>query len=342
MGRLRVMSRIVLRVALAVIVPAAAVAAAVPQTPPPTPPPQQPQQPVFRTGVETVAVYATVLDQYDELVKNLQQDDIEVYDDGKKQELSVFEAGLQPITAIVMIDTSESMTLSLDLAKSAAEQFVIRMLPGDKVRVGSFSDAITISPEFTSNRDALIRDIQNRLHIGNPTRLWDAVDQTMTDLAPLGGRRILVLFTDGDDTYSQKSASDILGRARADELMVYTVQLRSTQFARLQEVASLKAPSLKASLTYDPRRNPPPGEGLRLISTQTGGGNFVLGQNDDVGATFTRLAEELHFQYVLGFTPQKLDGKIHNITVRVRKPGMTVRARQTYFAARKTSAPGRF
>lgn len=345
MRRLREMSQAAARVALVVIAPAAAVAAAVPQTPPPsTQQPQQTpqqQQPVFRTGVETVAVYATVVDQYDELVKNLTQDDIEVYDDGKRQEMSLFEAGLQPITAIVMIDTSESMTLSLDLAKSAAEQFVIRMLPGDKVRVGSFSDAITISPQFTSDRDALIRDIQNRLHIGNPTRLWDAVDQTMTDLAPLGGRRILVLFTDGDDTYSQKSASDILSRAKADELMVYTVQLRSTLFARLQEVASLKAPSLKTALTYDPRRNPPAGEGLRLISTQTGGGNFVLGPNDDVGATFTRLAEELHFQYALGFTPQKLDGKVHSITVKVRKPGMTVRARQSYFASRKASAPGR-
>ena len=311
------------------------------QTPPPTQTPQQ-QRPVFRTGVETVAVYATVLDQYQELVQRLTRDDFVVFDDGRRQELTVFESGLQPITAILMIDTSESMTLNLDLAKYAAEQFVIRMLPGDQVRVGSFSDAITISPTFTTDRDALLRDLRTRLHIGNPTRLWDAVDQTMTDLAPLGGRRILVLFTDGDDTYSQKSASDVLARARADELMVYVVQFRTTTFARRQEVASLKMPSLKEALSYDPTRNPPPFEALRRISDQTGGGMFVLGQTDDIGATFTRLASELHYQYVLGFTPENLDGKVHAIDVRVRdQKTMHVRARRNYLASPKTTTGGR-
>jgi Ca-activated chloride channel family protein len=337
--------RAIARLMLAVAIPASTLAA-VDQTPPPQTPPQQPpppqqQQPVFRTGTETVAVYATVVDQYGELVKHLARDDFQVYDDGKPQELTVFEAGLQPITAILMLDTSESMTLSLDLAKDAAEQFVIRMLPGDQVRVGSFSDAITISPKFTSDRDSLLADIRNRLHIGNPTRLWDAVDETMTDLAPLGGRRILVLFTDGDDTYSQKSAANIFDRAKADELMVYVVQFRSTMFARNQEIASLKMPTLKQSLSYDPRRNGSPGEALRHISTETGGSIFLLGQNDDVGTTFTRLAEELHFQYVLGFTPQKLDNKIHSIEVRVRnQTTYSVRTRQTYLASRRATPGG--
>ncbi len=317
-----------------------AVLSATPQTPPVQTPQTPPQQPVFRTGTEAVAIYATVLDQYDELVKNLARADFEVYDDGKRQELTVFEAGLQPITAILMIDTSESMTLNVDLARDAAEQFVIRMLPGDQVRVGSFSDAITISPKFTGDRDVLLHDIREHLHIGNPTRLWDAVDQTMTDLAPLGGRRILVLFTDGDDTSSVKSAENAFERARADELMVYAVQFRTTPFARRQEVDSVKAPTLRQSLSYDPGRNPPPTEGLRRISSQTGGGLFALNSSDNVGATFTRLAEELHFQYVLGFSPAQLDDRLHKLEVRVRRSGLTIRARQTYFAARKPG-PGR-
>ena len=328
-----------LRVAALAAIPAAVIAASQ-QTPPPPPVQTPPQQPVFRTGVETVAIYATVLDQYDELVKNLTAADFDVLDDGKPQEVTIFEASLQPITAILMIDTSESMALNVELARYAAEQFVIRMLPGDKVRVGSFSDAITISPEFTSDRDLLLNDIRERLHIGNPTRLWDAVDQTMTDLAPLGGRRILVLFTDGDDTYSKRPAVTVLDRARSDELMVYTVQFRTTQFARRQEIASMKMPTLKEAFMYDPGRNPPPAEGLRRLSTQTGGGNFVLGQNDNIGATFTRIAEELHFQYVIGFSPQKLDGRIHSLDVRPKKKNLTVRARQSYYAAPKTLTSG--
>ena len=334
---MRALSQLAPRVAIMVAIPVAVLAAQ--QAPPPAPM-TQPQQPVFRTGVETVAIYATVLDQYDELVKNLTPADFEVLDDGKPQELTIFEAGLQPITAILMIDTSESMALNVDLARYAAEQFVIRMLPGDKVRVGSFSDAITISPEFTSDRDLLINDIRERLHIGNPTRLWDAVDQTMTDLAPLGGRRILVLFTDGDDTYSKRAAVTVLDRARSDELMVYTVQFRTTPFARRQEIASMKMPTLKEAFIHDPGRNPPPAEGLRRISTQTGGGNFALGQNDNVGATFTRIAEELHFQYVIGFSPQKLDGRIHALEVKPKKRNLTVRARKNYYAAPKAAAAG--
>ena len=335
--------RTVTSLALAAAVSVAATGAARPQSPPPAPQATPtPQQPVFRTGVETVAVYATVVDPYDELVKNLQKDDFEVYDDGRVQALTNFELGLQPITAILMVDTSDSMTLNIDLAKAAAEQFVIRMLPGDKARVGSFSDAITISPEFTSDRDALLRDIRDRLHLGRPTRLWDAVDQTMTDLAPLGGRRILVLFTDGDDTFSRKRASDVFDRAKSDELMIYTVQLRSTAYARGHELSVLPAPGWKTALGGDAGRNPPPGEGLRRLASQTGGGSFALVAYDDLGATFTRLTEELHYQYVLGFSPQRLDGKIHSLEVKVRdRPKLVVRARANYLAAKRPAAAGR-
>src|SRR5689334_25415755 len=92
------------------------------------------QAPVFRTGTETVALYATVIDRYGELARHLTRDDFEIFDQGKPQELSLFVSGQQPITAMVLIDTSQSMTLSLELAKAAAEQFVIRLMPGDRAR----------------------------------------------------------------------------------------------------------------------------------------------------------------------------------------------------------------
>src|SRR4029079_15713423 len=86
------------------------------------------------------------VDRYGEMVRDLDRDDFIVEDDGHRQDVSVFEKGQQPITAILLMDTSASMTLSLDLARAAAEQFVIRMQPGDRVRVGSFSDRIDINP----------------------------------------------------------------------------------------------------------------------------------------------------------------------------------------------------
>ncbi len=113
----------------------------------PQDPPQQP--PVFRGTTETVAIYATALDRYGEMVRNLERDDFIVEDDGRRQELTVFVKGLQPITAMVLVDTSASMTLNLDLARTAAEQLVIRMMPGDQVRVGSLSDRLDLSKDFT-------------------------------------------------------------------------------------------------------------------------------------------------------------------------------------------------
>ena len=75
-----------------------------------------------------------------------------------------------------------------------------------------------------------------------------------------------------------------------------------------------------------------PDGGLRKIADETGGGYFELKKTDDLGPTFTRVAQELHSQYVIGFTPTQLDGKVHKLTVRVKQPGMTARARRSYLA----------
>lgn len=290
------------------------------------------QAPVFRAGAETVAIYATVLDATGEMVTNLGRDDFDVYDEGRRQTLTTFVSGPQPITAALLVDTSASMTLNLDLAQSAAEQFVIRMLPGDRARVGSFSDRVDLGPSFTDDRDGLLRALRNDLHIGNPTKLWDAVDETMTALQPLGGRRVVVLLTDGMDTASTATAESVFQRARTDELMIYVVQFRSTPLAMMAEVPL--SPTASDVLRARPASPGPPGLAVRQLAAQTGGGSFLLAPTDDVNATFTQVMEELHHQYILGFTPERTDGRIHEITVRVRRAGLTIRARHSYLAAR--------
>ena len=86
-----------------------------------------------------------------------------------------------------MLDTSGSMTLNLDLLKLAAERFVLRLLPDDRARIGSFSDKIRISPRFTSDRDELVRILHSEIQYGNPTFLWDAIDRSMDALAERDG-----------------------------------------------------------------------------------------------------------------------------------------------------------
>jgi Ca-activated chloride channel family protein len=204
------------------------------------------------------------------------------------------------------------MTMNLDLLKQAATQFVIRLLPDDRARVGSFSDKIRVSPAgFTGDRDELIRVIREDIQFGNPTRLWDATDAGMEALKDLQGRREVLVFTDGADTSSDLDQKDVLARAREEEFLIYAIGLRSRM--RGQGVTR-------------------PDPGLRKVAEETGGGYFELTRTDELTATFTRVAAELHSQYVLGFTPAAIDGKIHKLEVKITRPGLLARARKSYVA----------
>ena len=141
------------------------------------------QQPTFRSGTQTVPLYVTVTDAQGRLVPDLVKDDFQVLDNNMPQEITLFDNAVRPITAVVMLDTSGSMTMNLDLVKQAAEQFVIRLLPDDKAKVGAFNDKIEFgSAEFTNDRDELAASIRE-LDFGNATRLWDAVDASINELA---------------------------------------------------------------------------------------------------------------------------------------------------------------
>src|SRR5919106_4807557 len=271
------------------------------------------QQPTFRTGTRTVALYATVTDSQKRLVPDLTQEDFTIFDNDKPQSIDLFLNEVQPITVVVMLDTSASMTGNLELLGQAAEQFLLRMLPKDKGMVGAFNDKIEFFPAtFTGDRDRLVRALRD-LDFGNPTRLYDAIASSMDRLHKVDGRRVVLVFTDGEDTGSNTGSGDVLDQARREEVMIYASGLRSDYFNGSRQVRSK------------------PDSGLKRLAEETGGGYFELDQTSDLAPTFTRVAQELHSQYVLGFTPSTLDGKVHRLTVKA-KPGMTVRARRSYVA----------
>jgi Ca-activated chloride channel family protein len=273
------------------------------------------QQPTFRTGTRTVALYATVTDAQKRLVPDLQMEDFEVFDNEKAQTIDVFINEVQPITVVVMLDTSASMTGNLKLLEQAAEQFLLRLLPKDKGLVGAFNDKIEFFPStFTGDRDRLIASLKE-LDFGNPTRLYDAIQASMDRLYKVDGRRVVLVFTDGDDTDSRTDSSSVLDQARESEVMIYAVGLRSDYFNGSRQVRTR------------------PDSGLKRLAEETGGGYFELDKSSDLAPTFTRVAQELHSQYVLGFTPSQLDGKVHRVSVRAKKPGMVVRARRSYLAS---------
>jgi Ca-activated chloride channel family protein len=270
---------------------------------------QQPPGPTFKAGTQVVSLFVTVADAQKRLVPDLGKDDFEIFDNEKPQLVTYFDNSIHPITVVVMLDTSGSMTLTIDLLKRAAEQFLIRLLPDDKAKVGAFNDKVQISSRFTNNRDQLISSVMD-LDYGNGTRLWDAVALSLDELKGVEGRKVILLFTDGDDTSSKVGLGNMIDRARAEEVMVYAIGLES-QFMN--------------------QRTKPDG-GLRKIADETGGGYFELKKTSDLAPTFTKVASELHSQYVIGFAPTLLDSRVHKLMVKMKPAGLTARARKSYVA----------
>ncbi len=278
------------------------------------------QEPTFRSSTRIVPVTATVIDEQGRFVPGLEQDEFTILDNGMPQNITLFENDVQPFTVVVMLDYSASMTANLDRLQAAAEQFLLRMLSDDRGQVGSFSDKIQFSGTFTNDRDDLILALKD-LQFGNPTRLYDAVNESIAMLRGVERRKVVLVFTDGDDTASRVGMGSVLDRAKEEEAMIYAIGLESEYFNGQRRVRTR------------------PDRGLRRLADETGGGYFELKKTDELAPTFTRVAQELHSQYTLGFTPTTLDGREHKLVVRMKTPGMTARARKTYIASPERLAP---
>ena len=290
------------------------------------------QQPL-RTGARTVAVYATVTDGEGRLAPDLEREAFEIRDNGKPQPITVFSNDIQPITIVMMLDRSGSMRGNFGLVESAAGEFVRRLRPEDKARIGIFADRIEIQPEgFTSDRQELLGILRSDMPVTGPTPLWNALDQAITALGEQEGRKVALVFSDGGDApgnfaFNNRSVMDVMRRAQQEDVMVYAIGLRTTLLGR---PSPGRGPGQFGGRMAVERPDP----ALATVAEHTGGGYFELTRADNLGATFARVADELHRQYALGFEPPKLDDKMHKLEVRVKGEDMKVRARKEYFARR--------
>ena len=314
----------------------------------------QTQPPSFVAATRTVAVYATVTNVRGQLVPDLSRDDFTIDDNGKRQTLTLFANDIQPITLIMLLDRSGSMKPNFDLEERAAEAFVRAMLPADEARIGSFASRIQVDPpDFTSDRDALLRILRNELQEDGPTPLWNAVNTAIDKLLIEQGRRVVLVFTDGVDmpmnfSNHNKSLKDVMKRAEEENVMVYAIGLagqngmpgtggRGGDLRGRGGAGPGAFGGLGGRGPGSGGRQPQmeePDEGLPKIAAATGGGYFALSSPRDLASTFARVADELHHQYALGFTPEKLDGKMHDLTLHLSEPDLIARARKRYLASK--------
>ncbi|HEX5217907.1 MAG TPA: VWA domain-containing protein [Vicinamibacterales bacterium] len=316
-------------------------------------PPQDPASQAYRGAANLVSVFATVTDETGRLVTDLRREEFEVRDNGRVQPLTVFSNDLQPFTAVVMLDFSGSMADHFEVVREGALAFVRALLPEDRVRIGTFSNQISIHPDtFTGDRDVLTSVLTGPPPELGPSPVWGAIDRSITALLPAEGRRVVLIFSDGHNNprrgQSLSTPDDLIRRARYNDIMIYSIGFWDEGFTSggapviFPPQTSIvirfpggtvgkpsRPPSRKGSSSG---KGEPPDPALRELADETAGGYFELGRRDNLGATFARVAEELHRQYWLGFAPAKLDGKTHRLEVKVKRPGVKVRSRASYVA----------
>ena len=271
------------------------------------------QQAAFRSGVETVGVYATVRDERGRLVPDLDANAFQLVEDGRPVDIAVFSRDPQPLSVAIMLDTSASMSgwgTSQDVPTSV-RAFLDALHPADRASIGTFGLEIAVGANLTSDRAELTRVLDEEVWKGGGTPLWEAIRAAMRPLSREPGRRVVLVFTDGHDSGGlpgfDGGRSEAQGQALEDACMIYAVGFAA------------------------PFRETLP-DGLVELAEATGGGQFVVPRGGELRATFQRVAEELRHQYLLGFVPVARDGKVHRLDIRMTRPGLRASARRSFLA----------
>jgi Ca-activated chloride channel family protein len=298
------------------------------------------QDTVYRSRSDLVSLFATVTTADDTLVMDLPQDAFQVYDNGHRQTVTVFSRDVQPISVIVLLDRSGSMAADADLVSDAAAEFVKRLLPTDKARIGHFSNEIVMAPDtFTSDQAELLRVLAGAMQPAESSPIWTATDRAVTALLHEGGRRVILLLTDGHDNPMRgqvhTDVKDVIYRAEYDEIMLYTIGVSNTEWQLTgggPRGSRFGGPPRPQGGAYFSSKTEPPDPSLKKLADESGGRYFYLDPEQHLASLFARIADELHHQYWLGFVPAKLDGDVHKLEVKIARQGLTVRARRSYVA----------
>jgi Ca-activated chloride channel family protein len=287
------------------------------------------QAPVFRAEVDMVRVVATVKNQAGELVGALQKGDFEVFDNGARQEIAVFERRTElPLSIALLVDTSGSTNKELLYETDSAARFLRALLsegnPEDAVALYSFNYEVTVQQYFTHNYRSLETRLKT-LHGDAGTALYDAIFLAARDLEPREGRKVIVIITDGGDTASSKDVHAALQGAQLADAVIY--------------------PVVVVPITNDAGRNIGGEHALQFMAEGTGGRPFLPSLGAELDKAFGEIITELRTQYLLAFYPHEAPltkDPFHKLEVRVGRPELRVSARNGYYGEVEggTGTPG--
>ncbi|MGI8668601.1 MAG: VWA domain-containing protein [Aridibacter sp.] len=260
-----------------------------------------------------VILNAAITNSKDEPEFNLKRSQFEIYEDGNKQEISVFETQKTPYAAIILIDTSGSMEQRVSLARSAAINFLDGIRPDDNVAIYNFDSKVKLVQKFSNLRDLFPQVFD--LKASGMTVLNDAVYAAAKELEKRPEkRRAIIVLSDGADTRSGHSSNKALNAALDANATIYTVDMSGINLggnSRIQNQGVLKKFANRT--------------GGRFISTPGG---------TEMREAFKNIVEELGSQYTLGYYPTntKKDGKWRKIELKITDKKLNIRTREGYEA----------
>jgi len=316
----------------------------------------------FKSGVELINVTATVTDKTGRFVPGLRQEDFTVYEDNVRQEVTHFSNDRVPVSLGIVLDTSGSMSgEKLDNALAAIDRFLGTLLdPTDEIFIYRFSSFPELLQDWTTDRKRLSRVI-SRINAGGETAMYDA----LADAVPMAQqgqnrKKAVLLISDGNDTSSDTSLSQIKQLIRQTEVMVYAIGIDGRAESTTFGFPTPPRQPIPIPLPIPGGRRPRGGGGIGFpfqnwpfpqnrgvaasndrvnanalhdITDDSGGRTEIVRTGRDLGPATENIADELSRQYYLGYTSSnKKDGRWHTIRVELKDPALRIRARRGYTA----------
>lgn len=305
--------------------------AAVAQTARPTPPPATDSGAV-KTFEVRLPVTVSDKNKKKNLITGLKQGDFAIFEDGMQQEVTYFsdEATNPPVYVGVLMDTSPSTAGKMRFSKEAAKNFIytVMRLRKDKVAFMTFDHEVNLRQDFTDKLDVLSKSVDQIKKVGSQTALYDAIWQFSDEkLRNAPGRRVIVLITDGDDTFSRAELQDAIDIAQRTETTIFAI---STKGGFLGTVPGVEAGTVKDKGD----------KFLTQLCEDTGGAAFFTGDMIALERAFTKVSQELRSQYIITYRPtnQNYDGKERKVEVRFtdksKDDEYKIRAKKSYRAVR--------
>jgi len=266
---------------------------------------------VLRVTTNLVTVPVSVRAHDGTYLFDLRKEQFRIYEDGVEQEIGHFSSVEQPFYVVLLIDTSSSTETNLGEIKEAVHAFIAQLRQRDAVLPVVFSgQVIPLLAKATSNRTVLREGVE-KAHTdagNNGTRLYDAVDFAYQALRSIPGRKAIIMFTDGDDTWSTATMRTTLCKAPEAEAVIYPIHYGAS-----------------ASRNY-----------LQALASETGGRFYQADDVDTIKRSFVAVAEELRRQYSVGYYPKTTSPRpeARRIRVEVDRPDAEVIARKTLIVRR--------